>query len=289
MTSSIPEVIRNALTADIGERMDFSFTGGGCINNGGRLRTPDGDYYLKWNDARKFPGMFDAEEKGLALLRHPGVIRIPGVTMVKEADAYQFILLEYIHERDKHGAYWQLLGERLGALHRCTNTHFGLDHPNYIGSLPQRNLPSPDWVEFFVRQRIDPQLKVAVDHGRLPPALIRKFEILYRQLPGLLPAEPPSLLHGDLWSGNLITDDQGEPCLIDPAVYYGHREAEIAFTMLFGGFPPVFYDSYHQNFPLSPGFGSRAEVYNLYPLLVHTNLFGGGYAAQVVSLVNRFV
>lgn len=289
MTSSIPEVIRNALTTNIGALVDFSFTGGGCINNGGRLRTPAGDYFIKWNDARKFPGMFDAEAKGLALLRQPGVVRIPEVIMVNEADPYQFILLEYIHQNTKRDTYWQLLGERLAALHRCTNTQYGLDHSNYIGSLPQMNQPATDWIQFFVRQRIDPQLKIAVDAGRLPVAVIKKFETLYLQLAGLLPAEPPSLLHGDLWSGNLITDDRGEPCLIDPAVYFGHRETEIAFTTLFGGFSQVFYDSYHQNFPLYTGFNSRAEIYNLYPLLVHTNIFGGGYATQVVSLVSRFV
>ena len=130
---------------------------------------------------------------------------------------------------------------------------------------------------------------MSLDQGKLTPDIVKKFGRLYDKLPDLIMEEKPSLLHGDLWSGNLIVDDNGNPCLIDPAVFYGNREVEIAFTHLFGGFNAKFHDAYHACFPLENDFTSRIDLYNLYPLLVHVNLFGGGYLNQVVSILNNYV
>lgn len=290
MLSSVPSVILQQLTKSVGsDPIGFSFCGGGCINHGGRLKTRNGDLFLKWNDAAKFPGMFSAEAKGLKLLRNAGAIHIPEVITEGVAGPWQFLVLEFVEERPQAGTYWTNLGQQLANLHKHTTPTYGLDHANYIGSLPQQNTPTEKWVDFFITQRLEVQVKLALDRGKLNANTVMLFSTLYNKLGDLLPEEKPCLLHGDLWSGNLITNAEGKPCLIDPAVYYGHREAEIAFTTLFGGFSAEFYNSYQEAFALEPGYAERFDVYNLYPLMVHVNLFGGGYVSQVVSILRQWV
>ncbi|SKC75935.1 fructosamine kinase family protein [Ohtaekwangia koreensis] len=268
---------------------DFSFIAGGCINNGGKLSTSEGRYFLKWNDASKFPGMFEAEAKGLKKLSATQSIYIPEVIGVSEAEGYQFLLLEFIDQSSRSANYWKDLGQQLATLHRTSSLFFGLDHSNYIGSLPQTNATNSSWVDFFIHQRLQVQLKLAMQSGLAEKSLLRNFDALYIKLPSLLPEEPPSLLHGDLWSGNVITSHNEAPCLIDPAVYFGHREMDLAMTQLFGGFNAEFLEAYHEEFPLLPEFHNRIDLYNLYPLLVHVNLFGSSYLAQVNSILKRFV
>lgn len=267
---------------------DFIFAGGGCINRGGQITTTTGKFFLKWNDQKKFPGMFEAESSGLKLLQQQNSIRIPQVVGFGEKGSYQFLLLEYIEQKSRSKNYWKLLGNRLASLHHSTASHFGLDHDNFIGSLKQFNQLHSSWVDFFIEQRLHVQLKLACDSGLAGYEWIKKFESLYDKLPSLLPEEKPSILHGDLWSGNLITDEKGEPCLIDPAVYFGNREADLAMTKLFGGFDHEFYSCYHQNFPLQPDYEKRVDLYNLYPLLVHVNLFGGSYIHSVETILRHF-
>jgi protein-ribulosamine 3-kinase len=290
MNTEIPKEIAEHLSAQLNFGIkDFSYVGGGCINPGGRLRTTQGDFFLKWNSATKFSKMFEAEARGLTLLRKPSVIHIPEVIATASLSQWQFLLLELIEGKKKSPRYWQNLGQQLALLHKNSSPSFGLDHDNYIGSLPQLNQRKNKWVDFFIEQRLRVQVELALKNSEINPQLAVQFELLFKKLPQLLPEENPSLLHGDLWSGNLITDSTGEPCLIDPAVYYGNREAEIAFTLLFGGFSTTFYESYNENYPLLPGSSTRSDIYNLYPLMVHVNLFGGGYLSQVISILNRFV
>lgn len=265
--------------------LKFNPTAGGCISNGGELITATGTYFLKWNDATRYPAMFQAEAKGLRLLASYCTLRIPKVIGVTETEAVQAIVLEFIDLKYRSGNFWELLGRRLAALHRNTADAFGLDHDNYIGSLKQSNTSYKSWIDFFIEQRLEPQLALAGVNGLIDTNLRSQFQVLYKKLPELLPAEQPALLHGDLWPGNLIADEQGEPCLIDPAVYFGHREAELAFTRLFGGFDETFYYAYQNVFPLQPHFEVRVNIYNLYPLLVHVNLFGGAYINQVKQIV----
>jgi protein-ribulosamine 3-kinase len=278
--------LKGILQADL---ISFSFAGGGCINHGGRLQTTTRDYFLKWNDAEKFPGMFEAEAKGLRLLKEPDAISIPEVVVHGVVGQFQFLVLEFIEAKSKQESYWEALGEQLARLHRVSSRTFGLDHNNFIGSLIQINSPTKAWIEFFIEKRLDVQLKQAMKYGKISPVVEKQFQILFQKLPSLLPEEKPSLLHGDLWSGNLITNDKGMPCLVDPAVYFGNREIELAFTELFGGFSDRFYEVYDAQFKLEPGYRDRMELYQLYPLMVHVNLFGGGYVAQVVSILKRFV
>jgi protein-ribulosamine 3-kinase len=289
--NNIPSEVLEASRTILGDGVkisEFIATGGGCINHGGRLKTSSGDFFLKWNDAKRYPGMFEAEAKGLRLLKENSSIHIPDVVNWFSVSSFQGILLEFVESKGKSGSYWNQLGTGLASLHKNSSSFFGLDHANYIGSLKQFNNSSPSWVPFFIEQRLDVQLKLAIDQGHLDRSIIKQFENLYRQLPSLIPEEKPALLHGDLWSGNVITTPTGEPCLIDPAVYYGHREAELAFTQLFGGFGEAFYDSYEETYSLPPDFNKRVDIYNLYPLLVHVNLFGGGYVQQVRSIIKQF-
>jgi protein-ribulosamine 3-kinase len=280
--SSIKERVSEVLKIQL---KNLSSVSGGCINHGGKLQTSGGNFFIKWNDGNRYPKMFEAEAKGLKLLKSTTSLHIPDVVLVDEAGSFQFLVLEWIESATLTKKFWNIFGEQLAALHQNSHALFGLDHDNYIGSLPQKNTQTKSWVEFFISQRLQPQLELLNGDA----ALQKKFDALYKKLPQLLPSEKPSLLHGDLWSGNLIADNQGLPSLIDPAVYFGNREAELAFTQLFGGFDQSFYESYENVFPLVAGYDERVDVYNLYPLLVHANLFGGSYLLQMRGIVARFV
>jgi protein-ribulosamine 3-kinase len=266
----------------------FSRSGGGCINHGGRLRTTDGDYFIKWNSATLYPGMFAAEAKGLDLLKNTNLITIPAVIGWDEDENDQFLLLEFVEGMTRSVTFWKDLGNRLATLHQVSFPEFGLDHDNYIGSLKQFNKPSTSWIDFFITYRIQTQLDIGLQSKVIDQRTAKTFERLFKKLPDLISVEKPSLIHGDLWNGNLMVDKDGGPCLIDPAVYYGHREVELAMTKLFGGFARAFYDSYNESFPLTPGYEERFDIYNLYPLLVHVNLFGGGYLQQINSILKKY-
>jgi protein-ribulosamine 3-kinase len=288
--SSVLEGVKRILHIhDSLQLKDFAFSGGGCINHGGKLITTKGNFFLKWNDSKKFPGMFEAESKGLQLLRQPAAINIPQVIGFGEENSFQFLVLEFIEQRSRSKNYWQQLGEKLAQLHRQHSDTCGLDHDNYIGSLHQKNNQNTSWINFFIEQRLNVQLKMTENSGTVNSGWRKKFEALFLKLPALLPEEKPSLLHGDLWSGNLITDEKGEPCLIDPAVYYGNRETDLAMTKLFDGFDSEFYHCYNECFPLQKGFERRANLYNLYPLLVHVNLFGSSYKQSVENILDDFL
>jgi len=262
--------------------------GGGCINHAQKLETTAGSFFIKTNDAASYPGMFDAEAKGLKILKSAGAIRVPDVIACGEAETLSFIILEFIDSGARGKAFWEKFGQALANLHRNTINRFGLDHDNYIGSLRQINRKHDDWNSFFIEERLKKQAQLARENGLLSKKHISQFESLYKKLEGLLPEEPPALLHGDLWSGNFMTGNNGDACIMDPAVYYGNREMELAFTQLFGGFDARFYDAYNEAFPLQPGFENRKDICNLYPLLVHVNLFGGGYVGSVESILARY-
>jgi protein-ribulosamine 3-kinase len=290
MHSAVPkeiiEKVQHELSCSV---RSFSPSGGGCINHGGKLATSAGAFFLKWNDRSQFPSMLETEARGLKLLATSQTLRIPEVILVGESGAFQLLLLEFIEASQKHADYWKQFGADLARLHQHSSEDFGLDHNNYIGSIAQGNQPCKNWIDFFVNYRLKTQLNLALKNKMVDADTLNKFEKLYTKLPELLPIEKSSLLHGDLWNGNLITDEKGLPALIDPAVYYGNREMDLAMTSLFGGFNSTFMDSYSQVFPLVPGFEKRRDIYNLYPLLVHSNLFGKSYATQVVSILNHLV
>ncbi len=263
--------------------------GGGCINKTYRLTTKGSDFFMKCNDSERYPQMFELEAKGLALLKDTGQIKVPQVLHVGAVKGVAFLLMEFIESSRGSSRFWKRLGECLANIHRCTQELFGLTYDNYIGSLVQKNQLEQDWHYFFIQHRIKEQLAI---YKRISDSsgLENRFGQLFELLPGLLPpSEKPSLLHGDLWSGNFMVTKNEEPVLIDPAVYYGNREMDLALSRLFGGFDRKFYESYQSNFPLEPGFEERVDIYNLYPLMVHVNLFGGGYIHQVNSILDRYL
>ena len=285
----LPQHIRNLIEHSLGFHINNTIQiSGGSINRAIKIVTEAKPLFLKWNDANLFPGMFDAEAKGLQLLRSTNTFFIPEVIFTDTADGKSFLILEWIESGVKIKNFWNDFGLRLAKLHRHTSKNFGLDHNNYIGSLQQSNVQHSSWINFFINERLTPQLKRAVDSGKLPDRLIKQLANLSKQLPEIIPKEKPSLLHGDLWNGNFMTAHNGSACLVDPAVYYGHREMDLAMTKLFGGFDREFYEAYNDQFPLEKDFDSRVDIYNLYPLLVHVNLFGGGYVQQVQSILSEF-
>ncbi len=291
LTDTLLDTIRETLRNTTGQEYTIegsSPVGGGSINDAYRLRTDREDLFIKVNHADRYPGMFEAEAKGLELLRQADEIFIPKVITHGRAGEEAFIVLEFVGNSTQQPDFWTRFGSELARLHRHSNDTFGLNHDNYIGSLPQPNNAHEDWPSFFARERLEFQAKMARDDGKISSELVRKFERLYERLGDIFPEEPPALLHGDLWSGNYMQGPEGGPCIMDPAVYYGHREMDLGMTRMFGGFDPEFYRSYNETYPLEPGWEERLEICNLYPLMVHVNLFGGGYRSEVEAILRRY-
>ncbi len=232
--------------------------------------------------------MFRVEARGLARLRESETIRIPKVLGQGETAEGAFLLLEYLEPGQAGPASWTSFGESLANLHRVSGPHFGLDHDNYIGSLPQSNRQHAAFLPFFIEERIQPQMEHARSQGLLDPKDEGMAGRLYDRLPSLLPEEPPALIHGDLWGGNFLFDQQGEAYLIDPAVCLAHREMDLAMSKLFGGFSPSFYAAYQERYPLQAGWEERVPLFQLYYLLVHVNLFGQGYVGSVRNILRKY-
>lgn len=262
---------------------------GGDINLAYRLQTTLGNFFIKINSRHKFPGIFESEESGLTAIRKTNAIAVPEVILQGATENETYLMLQWIDAGQSSGTSSQKLGRQLAQMHRNTSTQFGFKADNYMGSLHQSNKWHNSWAQFFIEERLEPMVKIAVNKNELVKSDMRQFNELYKKLPGLFTEEPPALLHGDLWGGNYLISTEAKAYLIDPAVSYGNREFDIAMTTLFGGFDRVFYEAYNQEFPLPPGWQQRLKLWNLYPLLVHVNLFGGMYARQVRENLSVFV
>lgn len=266
--------------------LSFRRLSGGDINQVYLCSSAKETFVVKANDSDRFPKMLEKEAQGLELL-HKGTIRTPKVIDQFDIQDRQFLVLEWIEEGLIDGNYWKKFGEDLSNLHQESTTNFGLEYNNYIGSLQQENDQEQSWETFFVERRIRPLVKSAFDKGLLDKGHLEKFEDFYTKFAELIPSEKPSLLHGDLWSGNLLCGKDGQPVFIDPAVYYGHREMDIAMTFMFGGFDSVYLRTYNEQFPLEKGWEKRLEIHNLYPTLVHLNLFGSSYRRGLERVLNK--
>ena len=290
ITSILQQVLSGVTGGKNAESLFYRPVGGGSINEAFLVYTKfNKRWFCKFNDAARFPGLFVKEAGGLSLLRRQGGMRVPEVVACSEMDDRQILVLEWIEEGPRSPVFWKLFGEQVARLHQVTHDSFGLEENNYMGALPQENTPVAAWVDFFIRRRLEPQIRLAADRGLLDPAAIRHFERLYPALPGIFgEPEAPSLLHGDLWSGNFLCDNSGHPVLIDPAVYYGHRSMDLAMTTLFGGFEQAFYDSYAYHYPLPANYQEQWDIANLYPLLIHLNLFGKSYLRNILHTIQRF-
>jgi fructosamine-3-kinase len=262
--------------------------GGGCINACYAMDTSAGKFFVKKNSVAAFPDMFVSEAKGIRLINSvvPGIM--PEVIAEFQVSGDQFLVLAYIEQAAPAGDFWRDFAFRLAQLHRHSSDGFGLAFDNYMGSLPQQNTKEENWIDFFINRRIEPQLRLAVNTGQLSQEASDHFAQLAKQLDRIFPVEAPALVHGDLWSGNFITGPDGLVRMVDPAPAFCHRETDIAMTRLFGGFDMAFYMHYNEFFPLEKGFEERLDIWQLYPLLVHVNLFGGAYPEQVKAILKRY-
>lgn len=264
---------------------------GGCISDAYKLTTSDNSsYFLKYNPSIS-DDMFIKEANGLNELTNAEAIRIPKVLHFDT----ELILLEYIPTGSKKKNFFEEFGRQFAEMHGFNSDSFGFYEDNYIGSNPQKNIPDEieknDWVSFYFNNRILYQFKLAEKLGNATEELRKAISRLENIISDIIgdTNEKPSLLHGDLWGGNYMVDETGSAVLIDPAVYYGHREADLGMTKLFGGFGSDFYQSYNEAFPLQEGYEYRENIYKLYHVLNHLNLFGGGYYSQAMSLIKYYV
>lgn len=264
---------------------------GGDINEAFRLTLADGRRVFAKINGRAPTGFFEAEASGLRWLAEAAALHVPGVLCAASPDAEgaAFLVLEWLEPAPRRADFDERLGQGLAALHRAGAPHFGLDRDNFIALLPQHNSSTPSWPEFWRERRLSPLLARARALGLTDAALERDMERLLARLEQWLgAAEPPARLHGDLWGGNLHVGSRGEPVLIDPAVYAGQREVDLAMMRLFGGFGERVFAAYAESYPLLPGHAERLALYQLYPLLVHLCSFGAGYLAQVKRCAARY-
>lgn len=285
------DVIAAQIAAAAGHHFDPSpprNVSGGCINTAVVLTDDKHTYFVKLNRKGLLP-MFEAEAAGLAEMAATNSIRVPRSLCAGCAGSHAFIAMEHIPMGGRSGDGSARAGRELAAMHRATCGNFGWERDNTIGSTPQRNDRDCDWIAFWRDHRLGFQLDLAAGNG-FGGRLQRLGERLLAAFPGLIDHDPrPSLLHGDLWGGNMSFDREGGPVIFDPAVYYGDREADLAMTELFGGFDTNFYASYRDAWPLDPGYRSRKTLYNLYHILNHLNLFGGGYLGQAEGMMERLL
>ena len=278
--------IRAAINAPFAIRSQAE-AGGGCINACYSIRDDGRAFFVKLNRPERAE-MFAAEAAGLEEIARTETVRVPRPVCHGASTGGSWIVLEHLELNVASDRAMRALGGGLARLHRVTASRYGWTRDNAIGSTPQPNSPSDDWLSFWRERRLGFQLRLA---GARDPRLPDRGERLLEKLPaffaGYTPA--PSLLHGDLWSGNAAMTGGGEPVIFDPALYYGDREADIAMTELFGGFPRSFYEAYHVEHPLEPGYATRKTLYNLYHVLNHYNLFGGGYGAQAGRMIGQLL
>lgn len=256
---------------------------GGDINQTFRLELGSRNFFVKVNCADRL-SMFEAEKTGLDAIASTEAIRVPAVYFSGRQAEQAFLVMEYIEFGSRPDA--ERLASALAAMHHCCHRQFGFDCDNTIGSTPQCNTFGDDWIDFWRRHRLGYQLQLAERKGLgagLVEAGNRLAESLAHFFSGYQPR--PSLLHGDLWSGNQAADSAGNPVIFDPACYYGDHEADLAMMELFGHPGATFFAAYREHFPIDVGYEQRRDLYNLYHLLNHANLFGGGYGAQSMGLI----
>jgi len=260
---------------------------GGDVNETYHLAMTDKDYLIKINARERLP-MFEVEAESLIRLIKTYSFRIPVVFEVGEFDDHSYLLMEYI-EHLEGVSNPENFAKSLVKLHKNTSDKYGLDFDNYIGSLPQYNAFNENWVVFYIENRLQYQIKIARQKGTIPNQILHLFDQLYNKISNIILEQKPSLLHGDLWNGNYFYDLQGRAVVFDPAIYYGHREVDLAMMSLFGGFDPKIYQIYNELFPLQKGWKERLKIYQLYPLLVHLNLFGDSYLLPIKDIIKQFI
>ena len=261
---------------------------GGDISQAYQVSTLKQHFFLKQNSSTQARAMFETEKQGLDSIAATKTIAVPQVFDVGLFDGTAYILMEYIEAKAGMARDFKTLAHQLAALHRVYSPQFGLETDNFIGSLTQTNAYHNNWTDFYLRERLLPQLELAQSKGLLSPKELPSSESMLKVLQPYFEGCSASLIHGDLWSGNFLFGIDGTPYLIDPAVYFGHHEVDIAMTQLFGGFPSSFYETYHEIHPKSSDTNTRINLYQLYYLLVHLNLFGSSYYKSVKRILGTY-
>jgi fructosamine-3-kinase len=234
-------------------------------------------FLCKINSQTAYPKLFENEKRGLEMLARQKIIRVPQAIACEESGELQVLILEWINPGAKTEKFWMNFAEQLAGLHRVSHKRFGWEEDNWMGALMQSNSWCDKWTDFFIANRLQPQVRLARENKLLDEIQVQQFENLYKKLEDIFEPEAPAMLHGDLWSGNYLCNENDQPVLIDPAVYFGHRSMDLAMTRLFGGFDRIFYECYQETFPLPSNYQEQWTLCNLYPLLIHLNLFGRSY------------
>lgn len=285
LAPSISNYLLNQIP-DLKSITEVNSISGGGINAAYKISSKDYSVFLKVNSLKKAE-MFKTEEKALNVLRDKSDFIIPKVLLQDSIDEYSFLVLEFLDLR-KNPTKQDGLARLLVNLHKNSEKYFGLDHDNFIGSLQQVNLQCHDWIDFFVSHRLEAQFKLAFNQDLFSTSDQINFSRFCHKLENYIPLEKPALLHGDFWSGNYSQDLNENHIIYDPAIYYGHREMDLAMMKLFGGFQAVVFEDYNRDFPLEENWEERIPIHQLYPILVHANLFGASYAQQAKSIWMRF-
>ena len=262
---------------------------GGDISKAYCIYTPTQRFFCKVNNSAIAMEMFIAEKDGLEIIDHSKTISVPQILGCGEFEGNCFLLMEFIETKKPTQKDMETFGHQLAQMHSFpVGDSFGWKQNNFIGSLPQSNTYHTEWTYFYVHERLVPQLQMGLDKKLLHFNEVPTEKSLLEGCKGFFPEIIPALLHGDLWSGNYLISNEGTPYLIDPAVYYGHAKVDLAMTRLFGGFGTSFYNAYAEHFPITKGVGERTDLYQLYYLLVHLNLFGRSYYPSVMRLLKRY-
>lgn len=262
---------------------------GGDINEAFKIETDDNKiYFLKINDNFRYPEMFEKEATGLKILKSSCHLAVPNVVQCGITDNRQYLMLEWIERGVPAKDCSEDFGKAIAEMHKIPQSYFGFYKDNYIGSLKQINAQHQDWSSFYTHCRMMPLIKKLFENHYISLADVAQAENFCKLLDDIFPAESPSLLHGDLWAGNFMIDQNGYAAIYDPAVYFGHREMDIGMSRLFGGFSKEFYDGYSETYPLEKNWQKRLPYTQLYPLLVHALLFGGHYIRSVKEVFKEF-
>jgi protein-ribulosamine 3-kinase len=261
---------------------------GGDINKTYCIEAEERKFFIKVNDAARYPSLFEKEANGLKALVATHTLPTPEVIKHGVADNLQYLLLDWIENGNTNNYTWTDFGYKLAQMHRQPQKAFGFAEDNYLGTYLQQNTFTDTWNDFYSQYRILAMIKLIRDQGKIAANTAKSAENFCSKLPEIFPGEPPALLHGDLWSGNYLINAKSEAALIDPAVYCGHREMDIGMSKLFGGFNEQFYSSYNEEYPLEKGWQQRLPYTQLYPLLFHAYAFGGSYVERVKQILKDF-
>ena len=262
---------------------------GGDINDAFLLKGKAGNVFVKINESKHAFSNFESERFGLKQIAKSKTISTPSLKAIGQFQKTSFLVMEYIYQEAPNNLFWSNLGRQLAQLHLIQFNKFGHQKDNFIGSLPQSNKEHATWSSFFEHERIRPQIKLANQSGLLLTNDMNNFELLFKKLNSILPNSKASMIHGDLWSGNIICGLNQNPFLVDPSYAQADREMDIAMSKLFGGFDKVFYDSYNEIFTLEKSFNERIQLLQLYYLLVHLNIFGNSYYKQTMHCLKKYL